>query len=85
MTTEEEELLEEELLERRLKWLREAQRINEDRHTAFANDYLECFHNHIIPSEFSALCDVEDEVLNDHIRRIEQDLQDARANEFRIE
>ncbi|PHQ43605.1 hypothetical protein Z052_02930 [Halorubrum sp. C191] len=85
MTTEEEGLLEEELLERRLKWLREAQRINEDRHTAFANDYLECFHNHIIPSEFSALCDVEDEVLNDHIRRIEQDLQDARANEFRIE
>ena len=85
MTTEEEELLEEELLERRLKWLREAQRINEDRHTAFANDYLECFHNHIIPSEFSALCDVEDEVLNDHIRRIEQDLHDARANEFRIE
>jgi len=76
---------EEELLKERLRWLKEARRINEDRHTVFANDYLECFQNHIIPSEFSALCDVEDEVLNDHIRRIEQDLQDARAEEFRIE
>ena len=78
-------ITDEALLEERLKWLKEARRINQDRHTAFANDYLECFHNHIIPSEFSALCDVEDEVLNDHIRRIEQDLHDARANEFRIE
>jgi hypothetical protein len=76
---------EQELLETRLRWLREAQRINEERHTAFANDYLECFQNHIIPSEFSALCDVEDEVLNEHIRRIEQDLEDLERGEFRIE
>jgi hypothetical protein len=76
---------EEELLKERLRWLREAQRINEDRHTAFANDYLECFHNHIIPSEFSALCDVEDEILEEHIRRIEQDLEDLERGEFRIE
>ena len=76
---------EQELLETRLRWLREAQRINEERHTAFANDYLECFQNHIIPSEFSALCDVEDEVLNEHIRRIEQDLGDLERGEFKIE
>jgi hypothetical protein len=76
---------EQELLETRLRWLLEAQRINEDRHTAFANDYLECFQNHIIPSEFSALCDVEDEILQEHIRRIEQDLEDLERGEFRIE
>lgn len=75
----------EDLLKQRLRWLKEARLINENRHTAFANDYLQCFQNHIIPNEFSALCDIEDEVLNEHIRRIERDLEDLERGEFRIE
>ena len=75
----------EEQLERRLMWLREAKRIGENEHSFYCNKYLKCFRNDILPTEFQALADISESQLQSHIDRIERDLQDARANEFRIE
>ena len=74
---------EKEQLEERLKWLKEARRINEDRHTCFSNDFQKCFHEDVMPSEYQALCDVEDEELEQHIERIERDLKHIERGEFR--
>ncbi|ESS02886.1 MAG: hypothetical protein A07HR67_02392 [uncultured archaeon A07HR67] len=76
---------EEEILKERLRYLREAKRIGENEHSFYCNKYLKCFRNDILPTEFQALADISESQLQSHIDRIERDLEDARANEFRIE
>ncbi|PHQ41260.1 hypothetical protein Z052_15410 [Halorubrum sp. C191] len=73
----------EELLEERLKWLKEAKRVQESRINHHQNPYLECFKNHYLPIQFQRLTDIDSSVLEEHIERLERDLQDAKEGEFK--
>jgi len=65
--------------------LREARRVCEGERYMHGNPYLLCMKNHFLPVEFEQLCNLQKEEIEQHIERIERDLQDARAGEFRIE
>lgn len=75
----------EELLEQRLKWIREAKRVQDDRMEHHQNPFLECFQNHCLPQEFQRLTDIDSSTLERHIERLERDLKDLRRGEFKVD
>jgi hypothetical protein len=73
---------EEEILQEKLRWLKEVKRLSEEGMHLHNHRYLMTFRDNIIPREYRNMVDIPKEQLEDHIRRIEQDLEDLQNGEF---